>query len=111
MKFAELKANWPWALEHIPDDEPVSFPRREAKKRAANKEKKSEVRFRCDEVTYAEFHKHKERIMRQLDENPTLFGLFLCEVLDGWRDEAVAAWKRNNEGSGAEIETGSLGDA
>jgi hypothetical protein len=110
MKFAELKLNWDWFLRNMPDNEPISFPRREAKKRMANKEKKSEVRFKCDPVTYGEFHVQKERIMRQLDENPTLFGLFVCETLSDWRDEAVAAWKRNHEGI-AEAESPTLGDA
>jgi hypothetical protein len=97
MKFSELKLNWEWFLRNMPDNEPVSFPRREARRRAANKEKKSEVRFRCDPQTYSEFHQQKERIMRQLDENPTTFGLFVITCLTHWNDEEIREWKERQE--------------
>jgi hypothetical protein len=97
MKFAELKANWAWFLEHMPDDEPCSFPRREVKRRIANKEKRSRVSFACDPDTYSEFHRERERIMRVLDDNPTTFGLYLIKCLRYWDDEEIRAWKEEQE--------------
>ena len=96
---SELKAMVGWIKANVQDDEPfvLRFPRREAAKRIENKEKKREVRFRCDESTYTEFHIERERVLRELDENPTLFGLYLCEVLKAQRNEDVAAWKRGHE--------------
>lgn len=98
MKFGELKANWAWFVKNMQDDEPCSFPRREAKKRQQNKERKSRVVFNCDPETYAAFHREKERIMRVLDENPTLFGVFLCAVLEEWSDYKISCWKKAQEG-------------
>ncbi len=98
MKFGELKANWAWFLKNMPDDEPCSFPRREVKKRIANKEKKSRIVFVCDPVTFSEFHAEKERVMRMLGENPTLFGVWLVESMKASDDAAVQEWLAEQEG-------------
>lgn len=97
MKFGELKANWAWFLKNMPDDEVCSFPRREAKKRIANKEKKSRVVFACDPVTYSEFHTEKERVMRLLHENPVLFGFWMIAVIKEQDDASIAQWLSEQE--------------
>jgi len=66
-------------LEHMPDDEPVVFPRRNAKKRIANQEKRKRIIFDTDELGYSRFHARKEAWLKAiLHENPTLF----AEALD-----------------------------
>jgi hypothetical protein len=85
----------------IPDDEPCTrmiFPRREAKKRAASKEKHHKIVFRCDQTTYGEFHAERERILQGLDENPVLFGVFITDVLKGFTEELVSRWRAMHEG-------------
>ena len=49
-RWAEVKARWPWLLEHLSDDEPVLFklPRREARKRIENKEKRHRIVLNVD---------------------------------------------------------------
>ena len=92
MKFAELKAHWPWMLKHMADDEPVIFPRRNAKRRIANKEKRRRIIFDTDEVGYARFHARREAWMLELTDNPSLFNEALDAAMAtfdirGWLEE------------------------
>jgi hypothetical protein len=83
----------------ISDEEPCTrmfFPRHEAKKRI--KEKRHRVGFACDEITYRAFNEERERVIRQLDDNPTFFGVFLTDVLKGFTNELVAQWRTMHEG-------------
>jgi hypothetical protein len=98
-RWAEVKARWAWLNDHLADDEPVVFklPRREARKRIANVEKRKRITFAADEQTFAEFHAERERILRVLDENPTLFGLYLVTCLRHWSNDEIAAWKAEHE--------------
>jgi len=97
MKWGEVKARMQWFMDNMPDDEPCSFPRREAKKRQANKEKKSRIVFVCDPVTFGEFHTEKERVMLALGENPTLFGVWLTSAMRRWTVEDVKHWLEEQE--------------
>jgi len=81
MKFGELKAHWSWMLEHMADDEPVVFPRRLAKKRVANKEKRRRVIFDTDEQGYAEFHAVREAYLLACHDNPTLAAHAMVEAM------------------------------
>jgi hypothetical protein len=89
MKFGELKANWQWMLTHMGDDEPVVFPRRTARRRIANKEKRRRIIFDTDELGYSRFHARKEAWLLELGDNPSLFAQALDECmaefdLRGW---------------------------
>jgi len=98
MKFAELKANWPWMLKNISDDEPVVFPRRSAKKRAATGEKRSRIIFDCTTEGYKVFHTERERLMQEaFNDNPTIFDQWLCDVLQSWTSEQARTWKESYE--------------
>ena len=96
MKFAELKANWPWMLAHMPDDEPVTFPRRAAKKRIANKEHRKRVIFDTDELGYSRFHSRREAWLLELKDNPSLFAEALDEAMKTFD---VRSWKEKQEQS------------
>lgn len=114
-KWSEEKIRLRKLLEApIPDDEPCTrmrFPRRDAAKRVKNVEKRRRIVFPADEVTYSEFHREKERVLRQLDDNPVLFGVFLTDVLKGFTDGLVAQWRNIHESAAQPEDMGSLADA
>ena len=103
-KWGEIKARWGWLRDNLPDDEPVVFklPRREARKRVKNTENRKRIVFSADPTTYSAFHQHKEIVMRELEENPTMFGVFITDLLKGFaeRPELIAHWRRLHEESG-----------
>lgn len=99
LRWDEFVTNFERYKRILPDDEPIVFPRREAKRRAANKEKRHRIMFDCDEVTYAAFHLQRERMLHALEENPTLFGVWLTEVMESWSDAMLQRWKENHESS------------
>jgi hypothetical protein len=99
MKWSEFLAHESWFKANMSPDEPIVFPRRTAKKRAANKEKRRRVIFDVDEQTYSEFHTERERILLVLGDNPSLFGEFLCEVLGSWSDQMLERWVAAREGN------------
>jgi hypothetical protein len=85
----------------IPPDEPCTrmrFPRRDAAKRAKNTEGRKRIVFPSDPVTYAQFHAEKERITRQLGDNPVLFGVFVTDMLKAFSEPLVAQWLAIHEG-------------
>lgn len=93
-KWAEVKARWQWLNEHLADDEPVVFklPRREARKRIENKEKKRRITLQTDEQNYSEFQVWNEAYMQTCGENPTLRTQAIIEAmkafdLKGWLAE------------------------
>jgi hypothetical protein len=92
-RWGEVKARWPWLLEHLSDDEPVLFklPRREARKRIENKEKRHRIVMNVDETTYSEFAVWREAYMSKLDENPVLFGYALIQAM---KEFDLLAWKQ-----------------
>ena len=92
-RWAEVKARWPWLLEHLSDDEPVLFklPRREARKRIENKEKRHRIVLNVDETTYTEFHVWREAYMHTLEENPTLVGHAIVQAM---KEFDVMVWKQ-----------------
>jgi hypothetical protein len=95
----------------IPDDEPCTrmrFPRRDAAKRIKNTEKRKRIVFPADEETYKDFHGERERILRQLDDNPVLFGVFIADVLKSFTEPLVAKWREIHDGP---VQPESLGDA
>lgn len=92
MKFGELKAHWPWMVEHMPEDEPVCFPRRNARKRVANKEKRKRIIFDTDELGYSRFHARREAWLLELADNPSFFSEALDKAMEtfdvrGWLEE------------------------
>ena len=87
----------------VPDDEPWSplrFPRQDAIKRIKKDIKR--ISFQVDPHTKERFVPERERIMRCLGENPTLFGVWLTEVLESWQDDMVRNWLAAHEGQDAE---------
>lgn len=89
MKFGELKANWPWMLKNMSDDEPVVFPRRKAKQRVQNQEKRRRIIFDTDELGYSRFHARREAWLRELHDNPSLFAEALDEAM---KDFDLRTW-------------------
>lgn len=98
-KWGEVKARWPWLLDHLQDDEPVVFklPRREARKRINNLEKRRRVVLVTDEQNYSELHAMREAFMLELDENPTLVTLAIIEAMKAFD---VRGWKEAHESVG-----------
>ena len=96
-KWAEVKARWSWLCENISDDEPVVFklPRREARKRIINAEKKHRVVLVTDEQNYKEFHALREAYMQTLDENPTLV---MHAIVEAMKEFDVKGWKEHGVG-------------
>jgi hypothetical protein len=82
-KWAEVKAHWAWLNDHLADDEPVVFklPRREARKRIQNAEKKRRIILQTDEQNYSEFQVWNEAYMYTLGENPTLRTQAIIEAM------------------------------
>jgi hypothetical protein len=70
----------------LPPDEPIVLPRREAKRRAVNKEKKTRVVFTCTPEQFAAFHTQLKRY-RDLVPNVTMSTdiliAFLAQPSDG----------------------------
>lgn len=92
MKWSEFKAHLPWFMEHMSDDEPLVFPRRTAKKRVANNEKRKRIIFDTDELGYSRFHARKEAWLLELADNPSLFAEALDKAMEtfdirGWLEE------------------------
>jgi hypothetical protein len=92
-KWGEIKARWGWLNDHLADDEPVVFklPRREARKRIENIEKRRRITLTTDEHNYTEFHVWREAYMHTLGENPTLVTQAIIQAMKefdvkGWYD-------------------------
>jgi hypothetical protein len=83
----------------VGDEEPckVVFPRLEAKKRAANKEKRCRVAFDTDPASYQDFHEQKERYIRLCNDNKTLGIHAMIAVLTAFTDEQVQALRDAGE--------------
>ena len=86
----------------VPDDEPwsqIRFPRQDAIKRIKKDIKR--ISFVVDPHTKDRYITERERILRVLDDNPTLFGVWLIEVLESWQDDMVRKWRAAHEGDNA----------
>jgi hypothetical protein len=81
MKWSEFLAHEKWFKENMSPEEPIVFPRRTAKKRVANKEKRKRVIFDVTELGYSQFHADREAWMITLGENPSLFEEALHEAM------------------------------
>ena|SRR5579864_7225997 len=95
--WEELCNNFERYKKILPPDEKVVFPRREALKRIANKEKRHRISFDADETTYEEFWAIWEAWMRELDENPTLVKHGIIKAL---KEFDVRGWKEQQEAEG-----------
>ena len=93
-KGSELKGMTGWILANVQDDEPfiLRFPRREAKRRIENVEKRRRITLTTDEHNYTEFHVWREAYMHTLGENPTLVTQAIIQAMKefdvkGWYEE------------------------
>ena len=62
IRWDEFLANIERYKRVLPPDEPIVLPKREAKRRAANKEKRTRVVFECTPEQFAAFHTQLKRI-------------------------------------------------
>jgi hypothetical protein len=90
IRWEEFLANIELYKERLPPDEPIVLPRREAKRRAANKEKRHRVMFDCDETTYADFHAQRSRYIAACGDNPTIAHTIMVRCLAHLSDEVIA---------------------
>lgn len=72
----------------LPPDEPIVLPKREAKRRAANKEKRTRVVFECTAEQFAAFHAQLKRY-RELIGNVTVAHDVLIAYLAHPSDEEI----------------------
>ena len=95
-KWADVRERWSWLNANLADDEPVVFklPRREAKKRIRNTEKKHRITMVTDEQNYSEFHAMKEAYMLELGENPTMV---VQAIVEAMKTFDVRGWKEDKE--------------
>ena len=82
MKWSEFKAHLPWFMANMSDDEPLVFPRRQAKKRIANREHRKRIIFDTDPLGYQRFHARREAWLLELADNPTLFAEALDKAME-----------------------------
>ena len=101
-KWGEVKARWSWLNNNLSDDEPVVFklPRREARKRIQNIEKRRRIVLVTDEQNYSELHAMREAYMLELNENPTLVTQAIIEAMKAFD---VRGWKDSNNAESTEI--------
>jgi hypothetical protein len=97
IRWQEFLANIERYKKALPPDEPIVLPRREAKRRAANKEKRHKIQWDTDSESYAAFHLQRERILMALGENNTLFSTWIVKVMESWSDEMLKRWIDSHE--------------
>lgn len=90
IRWDEFLANIERYKRVLRPDERIVLPRLEAKRRAANKEKRHRIVFDADETTYAAFHTQLKRY-RELVENVTIAQQIICEILERVPDETIRA--------------------
>ena len=79
IRWDEFKANFKHYDSILADNEPIVLPRREAARRAVNREKRSKIQFDCNPEQYALFHKELKRI-REHCVNVTM----ATDVMNKW---------------------------
>ena len=77
-------------IEHGRGEEAAKLvlPRLEAKRRIANKEKRTRVQFDCDEATYSRFHTELKRY-REVCGNVTVAHNLMVDILKGVDDDRL----------------------
>ena len=95
------------AAGHGSEPAKLVLPRREAKKRAANEEKRKRVIFDCDEQTYADFHAERARYIEACGNHPLIAYAVMIRCLAQLSNDVI----RRLAEEGDQIETGSLTDA
>jgi hypothetical protein len=90
IRWDEFLANIERYKKALPPDEPIVLPRREAKRRAVNKEKRHRVIFDCDEETYKLFHQERSRYIAACGENPTIAHTIMIRLLQQLSDSSIA---------------------
>ena len=90
IRWDEFLANIERYKKVLPPDEPIVLPKREAKRRAANKEKRTRVVFECTPEQFAAFHTQLKRY-RELVGNVTM----AMDIINGYlahpSDEQIVA--------------------
>lgn len=89
IRWDEFLANLERYKKALPPDEPIVLPRREAKRRAANKEKRHRIVFDCDETTYSLFHAERSRYIAACGDNVTIAHTVMIEWLSKLSDEMI----------------------
>lgn len=90
IRWDEFLANIERYKRVLPPDEPIVLPKREAKRRAANKEKRTRVVFECTPEQFAAFHTQLKRY-RELVGNVTMAMDLLIGYLAHPTDEQIVA--------------------
>jgi len=88
IRWDEFLANIERYKRVLPPDEPIVLPKREAKRRAANKEKRTRVVFECTPEQFAAFHAQLKRY-RELVGNVTMAMDILIGFLAHPPDEQI----------------------
>lgn len=96
-----------WLIDRGRGAEPAKLvlPRLEAKRRVANKEKRTRVQFDCDEVTYSKFHEQLKRY-RETAGNVTIAHDIMIRCLAQLSDDTIRALAEDEQ-----IEVGGLDTA
>jgi len=90
IRWEEFLANLERYKQVLPPDEPIVLPRREAKRRAANKEKRHRVVFDCDETTYGLFHAERKRYIDACHDNPTIAHTIMIRLLQQLPNSSIS---------------------
>jgi hypothetical protein len=90
IRWDEFKANFKHYEHILPDNEPIVLPRREAARRAVNKEKRTKVQFDCTPEQYAAFHLQRKRYI-ELVGNVTIAYDVMTAILKAVENETVRA--------------------
>ena len=92
IRWDEFLANIERYKRVLPPDEPIVLPKREAKRRAANKEKRTRVVFECTPEQFAAFHAQLKRY-RERCVNITIAMDCINELLAHFPDSAIDEWR------------------
>lgn len=98
IRWDEFLANIERYKRVLPPDEPIVLPKREAKRRAANKEKRTRVVFECTPEQFAAFHGQLKRY-RELVGNVTVAMDVLIGYLAHPPDEQIVAVAEEHQDS------------
>ena len=96
IRWDEFLANIERYKRVLPPDEPIVLPKREAKRRAANKEKRTRVVFECTPEQFAAFHAQLKRY-REVIGNVTVAHDLLIRMLAIWPNEELQRMAEGEE--------------
>ena len=107
IKFGEFLAHIEHYKKILSENEPIVLPRREAARRAANKEKRTRLIRELDVAeTYAEFNGEFNRYIEHSGGNPQIAYQIMLRCLKQLSNELIVKLAADEQ-----IETGSLSDA